>query len=89
MFNWLNLGVGALLGATLSAVPVYLYGKHDGERVAAVVAMERSIEVLRTRGVINNEITSADADELCRHYGLQPDSETECVRRLRQTDTDD
>lgn len=88
MFNWLNMGMGAALGIMLSAAPVYFYGKHEGVRSAAVDALEKSVEVLRKRGDINNEISIADAVELCRHYGLQPNGEAECVRRLREANPD-
>lgn len=87
MLNYLNLGVGGVLGALVVTVPVYLYGKAEGRRQVAIEALEVTVEVLTKRREINNEINSADATDLCSYLGLSDSDVEECVRRLREVNT--
>jgi len=87
MLNYLNLGVGGVLGALVVTVPVYLYGKAEGRRQVAIEALEVTVEVLTKRREINNEINSADASDLCSYLGLSNSDVEECVRRLREVNT--
>lgn len=87
MLNYLNLGVGGVLGALVVTVPVYLYGKAEGRRQVAIEALEVTVEVLTKRREINNEINSADASDLCSYLGLSDSDVEECVRRLREVNT--
>lgn len=87
MLNYLNLGVGGVLGALVVTVPVYLYGKAEGRRQVAIEALEVTVEVLTKRREINNEINSADASDLCSYLGLSDSDIEECVRRLREVNT--
>lgn len=86
MIAFLLSPIGRTLGAAVIAIGavsgVYLYGKSVGRQNAAVEALEKSVEVLRERNEINDEVSSSDAAALCAHYGLPDDEQRECVRRL-------
>jgi len=80
--DWLKIGAGVAAGALLISPGVYLYGKHEGRQAAAVEALERSVEILRERETIDDEVSVADALALCADFRLPDDDEAECVRRL-------
>ncbi|MCJ8519035.1 hypothetical protein ABID21_001943 [Pseudorhizobium tarimense] len=86
MLAFLLSPIGKALGAAVVAVAIvsgsFLYGKNVGRQGAAVDALERSVEVLRERNEINDEVSASDAAALCGDYGLSDDDERECVRRL-------
>ncbi|WP_054308564.1 hypothetical protein [Mesorhizobium sp. 1M-11] len=88
MFNWLQIGAGAALGALVAFGPAYayLYGKREGRQQAAVTALEATVKALHDRVEINASISTADAVDLCRDFGLSVDQADECVRRLREAD---
>lgn len=82
ILNWLQIGVGAVAGAALMAAPVYYVGKSAGTAAARVASLEKSVEVLRERNAIDEEVSASDAPALCRSYGLPENDIAECVRRL-------
>lgn len=88
MLAFLLSPIGRTLGAAVIAIGavsgVYLYGKSVGRQGAAVEALEKSVEVLRERNEINDEVSASDAADLCGDYGLSDDDERECVRRIRE-----
>lgn len=84
MFDAIKIVAGAVLGIGVMAGPVYLYGKSAGRTEAAAASVARSVEVLRQRGKIDEQISSADVSALCGHLGLQDDERAECVRRLTE-----
>lgn len=86
IFNWLQIGAGAALGALVAFGPAYLLGKHEGHQQAAVTALEATVKALHDRDDINASISTADAVDLCRDFGLSVDQADECVRRLREAD---
>lgn len=65
----------------------YLYGKRVGTQQAAVSALETSVKVLRKRNEIDETVSTADASALCSEYGLSVDDQAECVRRIRETNS--
>lgn len=83
--------IGKALGAAVVAVVVvvgsFAYGKSVGRQGAAVEALERSVEVLRERNVIDETVSASDAAALCRDFGLSDEDERECLRRLATRDT--
>ncbi|QWY83140.1 hypothetical protein [Rhizobium phage RHph_X2_24] len=85
MIDWLKVAliVAGTAAATYSGG--YILGKRDGRAAAATEALERSVRVLKSRGEIENEISSSDAVSLCAHFGLSDDDKRECVRRLEET----
>ncbi len=87
MFNWLQIGAGAALGAFVAFGPAYLLGKREGRQQAAVTALEATVKALHDRDEINAAISTADAVDLCRDFGLSVDQAGECVRRIREADT--
>lgn len=75
------------IATALFLVGTYFYGVHKGKEEAYVSAIEHSVQVLRDRQVIRNEISNSDAGELCNYYGLSDAEAIECVRRIRDTYT--
>lgn len=83
VLDWAKLGAGAALGAALMLAPAYLKGKSAGRQEAAVSALETSVKILRKKGEIDDQVSTADAASLCADYGLSADEQTECMRRVR------
>lgn len=92
MLAFLFTPLGKALGAAVVAVAVFsgafLYGKSLGRQGAAVDALERSVEVLRERSEINDQVSSSDAADLCGSMGLSEQDRLECVRRLVEADAE-
>lgn len=86
--SYIQIGAGAALGAVLAFGPVYLYGKAEGRQQAAVSALETSVKILRKRNEIDETVSTADAAALCSEYGLSVDDQAECVRRIRETNSE-
>lgn len=82
MISRLSLLAGAVLGAVLVITPAYFLGKRAGVSEAATAALEKTIELIHSRDLTNAEISSANAAELCRHFGLSDNEAEQCVRRL-------
>lgn len=85
--SYIQIGVGVVLGGVIAFAPVYFYGKADGRQQAAVSALETSVKVLRKRNEIDETVSTADAAALCSEYGLSVDDQAECVRRIRETNS--
>ncbi len=84
----LNLAAGAVVGAALMTIPACMYGQRIERQASAVESLTTSVEALRSRNVINGEVSSSAAADMCRSYGL-PDAEIgECVRRVVDADAD-
>lgn len=84
LFSPIGKALGAAAIAIAAVSGVFAYGKSVGRQGAAVEALERSVEVLRERSQIDDEISTSDAATLCAHYGLPVEEQRECVRRLEQ-----
>jgi len=85
--DFIKLPVVALLGAALVFYPARWIGQSEGRQMAATAALTKSVQVLRERNTINDEVTVSDAAALCRDLGLSADDQTECVRRLGEVNT--
>ncbi|WP_210214286.1 hypothetical protein [Sinorhizobium meliloti] len=83
LLDWAKIGSALALGVLLASGPVYLYGKATGRQRAVAAALESSVKILRKKGEIDAQVSSADAADLCSAYGLPDDEERECVRRVR------
>ena len=79
-----KIGAGVVLGLGLFGAPLYLYGKSVGKGEAAIVALGNSVEALRDRGLINEQISTSDVSAMCRHLGMLGDDHGECVRRMAE-----
>lgn len=86
LLDWVKIGGGVIVGATLAYGPAYLHGKSAGRQEAAVASLSKSVEVLRERNVINDEVSASDAADLCRSYGLSENDLGECMRRVVDAD---
>lgn len=78
-----KLVVAMALGMVVAGVPAYFQGKAHQRQAMAVEALESSVNILRKKGAIDNEVSSASAADLCGSYGLPDDEERECVRRVQ------
>jgi len=56
LLDWLKLAAGAVLGAAVIAVPVYLYGKAEGRQIERAASLSRSVEALRERNATDDRI---------------------------------
>jgi hypothetical protein len=82
LLDYLKLGAGAVVGAVLTVMPAYYYGKHEGRQEAAVAALTASVKAVNSRNEINEDISASDAARLCADFGLSDDDRSECVRRM-------
>lgn len=82
LFDYLKIGVGALLGAALLMPVGYHLGKRAERNEAAVAALERTITVIREREQTDVEVSASDAADLCGSMGLPDEDRLECVRRV-------
>lgn len=73
MFDFVRLGAGAIIGASIVFVPAYLIGKSDGRASERAAILTTSIDVLRERNATDDEIRNMDAADLCRALGGLPD----------------
>lgn len=80
----IKIGGGVIIGASLMAVPAYMKGKSVAETEVKTEALEKTLEIIKSREVTNAEITGSDASALCAHFGLRDNDAAECVRRVEQ-----
>jgi len=76
-----------ILGIALAFYPARWLGQLEGKQMAATAALTKSVQVLRERNAINDEVSVSDAAALCRDLGLSADDTAECVRRLDPVNT--
>jgi len=88
MLTWLKIGVGALAGASLAFTGGCFFGQRLERQAAAVNALTKSVEVLRSRGETDAEISAADAADLCGPMGLSSEDCVEFMRRVGNADAD-
>jgi ATP/maltotriose-dependent transcriptional regulator MalT len=82
----IKLPAAAVLGAGLMFFPAKWIGQSEGRQMAATAALANSVQVLRERNTIDEEVTASDAAALCGSYGLSDDEQAECVRRIQEAD---
>lgn len=82
----IKLPAAAVLGAGLMFFPAKWIGQSEGKQMAATASLVKSVEVLRERNTIDEEVTSSDAAALCSSYGLSDADQAECVRRVQEAD---
>lgn len=82
----IKLPVVALLGAALAFYPAKWIGQSEGKQMAATAALATSVQVLRERNTINDEVSASDAAALCGALGLSGDEAAECVRRMGEVE---
>ncbi|WP_052227530.1 hypothetical protein [Rhizobium sp. WW_1] len=85
IFDYLKIGAGIALGASLVFYPARWIGQGEGKQMAATAALSKSVTLLRDRNVVNDQVTSSDAASLCADFGLSDSDAAECVRRLAET----
>ena len=88
IFDYIKIGAGIAIGATLAFYPAKLIGISEGKQIAATASLVKSVEVLRERNTIDDEVSASDAAALCGSFGLSDHDETECMRRIFQTNAD-
>ncbi|WP_318875537.1 hypothetical protein [Sinorhizobium meliloti] len=88
LFDIPKLFAAMALGLVVGGVPAYFQGKAHQRQAMAVEALESSVNILRKKGAIDNEVSSASAADLCGSYGLPDYDERECVRRVQTPATE-
>lgn len=84
MMRWLQIGAVGLLGALALLWGAHALGERSGRQASAVDALERSVNTLRDRNKVDDQISSADAAALCGDLGLSDADEDQCMRRLSE-----
>ncbi|WP_179867861.1 hypothetical protein [Rhizobium anhuiense] len=84
----IKLPLAIALGATLAFYPARWLGQSEGKQMAATAALSKSIQVLRERNTIDDEVSTSDAAALCTDLGLSDDDKAECVRRVLSPDAE-
>lgn len=80
-----KLPAAVALGAGLMFFPAKWIGQSEGKQMAATASLVKSVEVLRERNTIDEEVTSSDAAALCSDFFLPNTPEhIECLRRLEE-----
>ncbi len=82
----IKLPVAIALGAVLAFYPARWLGQSEGKQMAATAALTKSVQVLRERNTIDDEVSTSDAAALCADLGLPDDQQAECVRRVLSPD---
>lgn len=78
----IKLPAVALLAISAAFYPIRWLGQSEGRQMAATAALSKSVQVLRERNTIDDEVSVSDAAALCADLGLSADDQAECVRRL-------
>lgn len=84
--DFIKLPTVALIAVVIVFYPIRWFGQSEGKRMAATAALSKSVQVLRERNAINDQVSIADATSLCADLGLSDDDKAECVRRVLSPD---
>jgi hypothetical protein len=78
MLSWLNIGIGATLGALLAFGPAFFYGKSVGKADLVVSLQEDRAKIVKDGKQIDESVYSADDSSLCVLLGgcLSNDAES-------------
>lgn len=87
ILDYAKIIAGTVIGATLVFFPARWVGQSEGKQMAATAALSKSVTVLRERNVVNDQVSTSAATDLCSDFGLSADDEAECVRRIRSPST--
>lgn len=82
----IKLPAAIVIGAVLTFYPAKWLGQSEGKQMAATAALSKSVQVLRERNTIDDEVSTSDAAALCADLGLPDDQQAECVRRVLSPD---
>ncbi|MCH4546825.1 hypothetical protein MK632_13680 [Rhizobium changzhiense] len=83
----IKLPAAIAIGGVLAFYPARWLGQSEGRQMAATAALTKSVQVLRERNTIDDEVSTSDAATLCADLGLPDDQQAECVRRVLSPDT--
>ncbi|SPL64398.1 hypothetical protein [Ochrobactrum soli] len=84
LLEYLKIGVGIVVGALVASFVAHSMGVSDGKKQASADALAATVKYYQDKGVIKDEVDTADAAALCADYGLPDDELPECVRRVRE-----
>lgn len=73
LFDWLKIGLGAVAGAAVVALPVYLTGKAAGRAAERVAQLEADVDAYVKREGIEDEVDGMDRYRICLDLGGLPD----------------
>lgn len=69
MISWLNLGVGAIVGAALAFGPVFFYGKSVGKTDLVTQLQEDRARIVKDGKQVDEKAYSSDDAGLCSLLG--------------------
>lgn len=84
--DWVKLPAAMVVGGGLVFYPAKWVGQSEGKQMAATAALTTSVQVLRERNTIDDEVSASDAAALCSALGLSGDEAAECVRRMGEAE---
>jgi len=84
IIDYVKIIAGIVIGAALVFYPARWIGQSEGKQMAATAALSKSVDLLRERNSVNDQISSADSAALCSDFGLSDSDQAECVRRLAE-----
>lgn len=67
-------------------IVAYLLGAHHQSVKDEQQIIRDTVNILRTRGKLRNEINADDARAMCKRFGLSDEDERECVRCVGEPD---
>jgi hypothetical protein len=65
MLNWLNIGIGALVGGLLAFGPVYFYGKSVGKSDLIAQLQEDRARIVKDGKQVDESVYTSDDASLC------------------------
>ena len=76
MLLWLNLGIGAAVGALLMFGPVYFYGKSVGKADLVAQLQEDRARIIKDGKQVDERVYTSDDSSLCLLLGgcVMPDA---------------
>jgi len=69
MLQWLNIGIGATVGALLMFGPVYFYGKSVGKADLVAQLQEDRARVVKDGKQVDEKVYASDTATLCHLLG--------------------
>lgn len=76
MLQWLNIGIGAIVGGLLMFGPIYFYGKSVGKADLVTQLQEDRARIIKDGKQVDERVYTSDDSSLCLLLGgcVMPDT---------------
>lgn len=76
MLQWLNIGIGAIVGSLLMFGPIYFYGKSVGKADLVTQLQEDRARIIKDGKQVDERVYTSDDSSLCLLLGgcVMPDT---------------